>query len=64
MGTGGDKARAAVELTGRSDKLGKREVRMSLVFLVSSFASLLVRSEEADDRPRADSGALLEEQGR
>ncbi|ORY75360.1 Pex12 amino terminal region-domain-containing protein, partial [Leucosporidium creatinivorum] len=34
LGTGGDKTRAAVELTGQSEKLGKREIRMSLVFLI------------------------------
>jgi peroxin-12 len=34
LGTGSDKVKAAIELTGRSDKLGKREIRGSLVFLV------------------------------
>lgn len=35
LGSGSDRVKAAVELTGQSEKLGRREVRMSLVFLVS-----------------------------
>ncbi|SCV67094.1 BQ2448_5740 [Microbotryum intermedium] len=34
LGTGSDKTKAAVELTGRSEKLGKNEIRTSLVFLI------------------------------
>lgn len=35
MGTGTDKTKAAVALTGRSEKLGSKEIRASLVALVS-----------------------------
>jgi peroxin-12 len=38
LGTGSDKIKAAVELTGRSEKLGKKEIRASLVFLVSALS--------------------------
>ncbi|SGY38440.1 BQ5605_C003g02031 [Microbotryum silenes-dioicae] len=34
LGTGSDKTKAAVGLTGRSDKLGKAEIRASLIFLI------------------------------
>ncbi|KAL8292902.1 hypothetical protein RQP46_000596 [Phenoliferia psychrophenolica] len=34
LGTGSDKTKAAVELTGRSEKLGTREIRASLVALI------------------------------
>lgn len=34
LGTGSDKTKAAVELTGQSDKLGPREIRASLASLV------------------------------
>ncbi|KAI5480938.1 hypothetical protein MNV49_006748 [Pseudohyphozyma bogoriensis] len=34
LGRGSDKTKAAVALTGRSEKLGKREIRASLAFLI------------------------------
>ena len=35
LGTGSDKTKAAVELTGRTEKLGAREIRASLASLAS-----------------------------
>lgn len=61
-GAGGEKTKAALELTGRSERMGKREIRLSLVFLVrgSSLLSLslscgkrlmLWRGERTDPPP-------------
>lgn len=43
LGTGSDRTKAAVELTGRSEKLGSKEIRASLAFLVSSIGGGRVR---------------------
>lgn len=41
LGSGvGERSKEAVRLTGESEKLGKSEIRLSLVFLVSRYGSL------------------------
>lgn len=47
IGSGSDRTKAAIELTGRSEKLGPKEIRASLVFLVSSRRPNLVSQAKA-----------------